>query len=191
MKRCETLALRGRPSWAACRGLFAALLTGLTLAGCAGLGGPGLQPGSSTRADLDRVLGAPAMSWPEPGGGQQLAYPRGPEGFQTWMARVDAEGRLVGIENVLDMPHFARIEPGMSQEQVLRILGPSYPGWTVYFKARDELVWEWRFCDVYSEPARFDVLFDGSTGKVRSTMSMTERLSLPWGRGNRRDWCSR
>ena len=90
-----------------------------------------------------------------------------------------------------DEPLVRNVEKGMSKDEVLRILGPSYPGWTVYFKARDELVWEWRFCDVYSEPARFDVLFDGSTGKVRSTMSMTERLSLPWGRGNRRDWCSR
>ena len=76
-------------------------------------------------------------------------------------------------------------------KNVLRILGPSYPGWTIYYKARDELVWEWRYCDVWSEPARFNVLFDGSSGKVRSTLSRTERLSQPWGRGDRREWCGR
>lgn len=160
----------------------------LTLAGCAGYG---LQPGLSTRADLDRTMGPPAMAWPEAGGGQRLAYPTGPMGFQTWMAQVDAGGRLVVIENVLDMRHFAQVQRGMSQDEVLRLLGPSYPGWTIYFKARDELVWEWRYCDDFMEPARFDVLFDGTTGTVRSTLSSVERMSQPWGQGNRRDWCSR
>ncbi len=103
----------------------------------------------------------------------------------------DAAGRLVSIDNVLQPRYFARIQAGMSPDEVLRVLGPSYPGWTIYFKARDELVWEWRYCDDWSEPARFDVLFDGTSGKVRSTLSITERMSLPFGRGNRRDWCSR
>ena len=58
-------------------------------------------------------------------------------------------------------------------------------------KARDELVWEWRFCDDFQEPARFDVLFDGTSGRVRSTLAQPERFSNPWGRGGRRDWCSR
>jgi len=168
-----------------------ALLVTLALAGCAGFGDMSLQTGISTRADLDHALGPPAMSWREADGGERLAYPRGPMGFQTWMARLDAGGRLVAIENVLDMRHFAQIQAGMSQDEVLRILGPSYPGWTIYFRSRDELVWEWRYCDVFSEPARFNVLFDGTSGKVRTTMSLPERTSQPWGQGNRRDWCSR
>jgi len=168
-----------------------ALLSAVGLAGCAGLGGPPLQPGISTRLDLDRHFGPPAARWREAEGGERLAYPTGPMGFNTWMARTDAAGRLIGIENVLDMQHFAQIQAGMSQDEVLRALGPPYPGWTIYYKARDELVWEWRYCDVWAEPARFDVLFDGTSGKVRTTMSLTERHSMPWGRGNRRDWCSR
>ena len=61
---------------------------------------------------------------------------------------------------------------------------------TLYFAARDELVWEWRWCDDWSEPARFNVLFDGTSGKVRSTASLTERQAV-FGRGDRRSWCSR
>jgi hypothetical protein len=167
------------------------LIAMLLVGGCALPGGPALQPGLSTRADLDRSMGPPAVRWIEADGGERLAYPRGPMGMQTWMARTDASGRLISIENVLDPSHFARIQPGMSQDEVTRTLGPSYPGWTIYYKARDELVWEWRFCDDWAEPARFDVLFDGTSGTVRSTMSTTERLSQPWGRGNRREWCSR
>lgn len=163
----------------------------LLLCGCASLSGPGLQPGVSTRVDIDRIMGPAAMVWSEPNGSEQRAYPTGPAGFQTWMATLDNSDRLVQIENVLDEAHFARIQTGMSQDEVLRVLGPAWPGWTVYYAARDELVWEWRYCDVFREPARFDVLFDGKSGKVRSTLSTPERLSLPWGRGNRRDWCSR
>ena len=170
---------------------LAGVIAALALSGCANLLGPGLQPGVSTRDDLDATLGAPAMRWAEPDGSERLAYPFGPAGFQTWMAVVSPNGRLVSIENVLEETHFARIQAGMSQDEVLRTLGPSYPGWTVYYKARDELVWEWRYCDVFREPARFDVLFDGTTGKVRSTFSSPERIAMPWGRGNRRDWCSR
>jgi hypothetical protein len=68
------------------------------------------------------------------------------------------------------MEHFARIEPGKSdKESVLRLIGPPVPQWTNYFKARDELVWEWQFCDSWNQLARFDVLFDASTGVVRTS----------------------
>ena len=40
-----------------------------------------------------------------------------------------------------------------------------------------------------ANPARTQL--DGTSSKVRSTLSITERMSLPFGRGNRRDWCSR
>ena len=166
-------------------------LAALALGACAHFGGPPLEPGVSTIADLQRSLGTPAMRWREADGGEQLAYPRGPMGVQTWMARTDAAGRLTSIDNVLQPRYFARIQAGMSQDEVLRVIGPSYPGWTIHFKARDELVWEWRYCDDWAEPARFSVLFDATSGKVRTTMSLTERQSLPFGRGDRREWCGR
>lgn len=166
-------------------------LAALALGACAQFGGPPLEPGVSTLADLQRSLGTPAMRWRETDGGEQLAYPRGPMGAHTWMARTDAGGRLVSIDNVMQPRYFARIQAGMSQDEVLRVLGPSYPGWTIYFKARDELVWEWRYCDDWAEPARFSVLFDATSGKVRTTISLTERMSLPFGRGDRREWCGR
>ena len=52
-------------------------------------------------------------------------------------------------------------------------------------------MWEWRYCDDWAEPARFSVLFDATSGKVRTTISLTERQSLPFGRGDRREWCGR
>ena len=133
-----------------------------------------LKPGEARLEDVLRVMGRPAMRWQEPDGSQQLAYPHGPMGMRTEMAWIAADGRLQRIENVLDPKVFARVRAGMDKNQVLRLLGPSYPGWTVYFKARDELVWEWRYCDEWLEPARFDVLFDAGKEVVRSTLSQTE-----------------
>ena len=108
---------------------------------------------------------------------------------------IEAKERLLlnfaSIENVLVPKHFARLREGMTQEDVLRVIGPPFPGWTQYFSARNELVWEWRWCDDFNEPARFNVFFDGKSGKVRTTASLSERQSMPFGRGDRRDWCAR
>ena len=145
------------------------------LAGCASYDGRGLQPGVSSVDEVVALMGKPAMQWKDPDGRMQLAYPRGPEGLQTYMAFIDPQGRLERIEGVLDTKHFARIEPGKSdQASILRLLGPSQPQWTMYFERRDELVWEWRFCDDFRQVARFDVLFDGMSGIVRTTYQRPE-----------------
>lgn len=142
----------------------------LLLAACAGYGGSNLRPGESTLADVIASMGVPAMRWKDPDGREQLAYPRGPEGTQTFMAFIGPDGRLERIEKVLDMAHFARIQNGKSDMAgVLRLLGPVSPNNVAYFKARDELVWSWLFCDAWSQQAYFDVLFDARTGIVRTT----------------------
>ena len=152
------------------------LVAGAALvAGCASYDGRGLQPGVSSVDEVVALMGLPALHWKDPDGRTQLAYPRGPEGLQTFMAFIDAQGRLERIEGVLGTKHFARIEPGKSdQAAILRLLGPSQPQWTMYFERRDELVWEWRFCDDWGQVARFDVLFDGMSGIVRTTYQRPE-----------------
>ncbi|MDD5328796.1 MAG: hypothetical protein PHX38_02250 [Sulfuricella sp.] len=163
--------------------LFAALL-----AGCAAYSGSGLKPGEARLDDVLKTMGQPAMRWQDPAGSVQLSYPRGPMGDHSYMAYIGPDGKLQRIENVLDAKHFARIKPGMTEGEVARILGPAEPAWTVYFKARDELVWEWRYCDEWNELARFNVLFDGGKLMVRSTMSLTEaQRGLCGGDGS--CWC--
>ena len=143
----------------------------LLVSACASYGGNGLKPGESTVAEVEAAMGVPALRWQNPDGSQQLAYPRGPAGFHNFMVTITADGRLRSIENVLDMKHFALIEPGMSEQQVLRILGPAGCG-ASYFPARDERVWVWRYLENSRVTAHFMVLFDGKTAAVRSTMSM-------------------
>lgn len=164
------------------------LLAALLLGACATLGTPGgfgLQPGVHTLTEVEARLGPPSLRWRNADGSEQLAYPQGPAGLQTWMAHGDPSGRLLRLENVLDSSHFSQIRPGQDDhESVLRRLGPPDPGRSVYYEARDELAWEWRFCDDWSRLARLDVLFDASTGKVRSVQQRRElygpRLESPW-----------
>lgn len=164
-----------RNSFSASSWRLAILAGAALLSGCASYDGRGLQPGVSSADDVVAVMGTPAMQWQEADGRRQLAYPRGPEGLQTYMAFIDAQGRLERIEGVLDTKHFARIEPGKSdQATILRLLGPSQPQWTMYFERRDELVWEWRICDDWGQVARFDVLFDGMSGIVRASYQRPE-----------------
>lgn len=142
---------------------------------CAGFGGRGLTPGVSTLPEVVASMGEPAMRWKDPDGREQLAYPTGPAGTETFMAFIDRTGRLERVEPVLNEAHFARIVSGTSdKDAVLRLLGPSPSQWTDYFRARNELVWSWRICDSWNQRAFFDVLFDGTTGIVRSTQQRPE-----------------
>jgi len=153
--------------------LFITILSALLLAACASYSGRGLKPGEAQLEDVLSVMGNPAMRWQDSDSSVRLAYPRG---IHTFMVQMGTDGKLQRIENVMNMKTFAQILPGMTKSRVLRILGPSDPSATAYYKTRDELVWEWRYCDEWNEAARFDVLFDGSKEAVRSTKSLTESL---------------
>lgn len=158
------------------------LILALLITACASHDGRGLKPGVSNLDEVVQLMGEPAMRWQESDGGQLLAYPRGPAGFNTFMVTIGPDGRMTSLHGVLNMKTFALIREGMTQEQVLRILGPSVAAWTIYFERRDELVWEWRYCDPWNEPARFNVLFDNTTKKVRTTQGYPEGKRF-------REWC--
>ena len=154
--------------------LISALIAAMLLAGCASYSGSGLKPGLANLEQVQALMGQPAMRWQDPDGSTQLAYPRGPYGFHTYMVKLGPDGRLQGIENVLDEKSFSRIRAGLSKDEVLRLIGPPDDSRTAYYKARDELAWEWRFRDIYGDPARFIVLFDATAGTVRSSMILRE-----------------
>lgn len=158
------------------RALIAALV--LLLAGCAAYEGRGLRPGDSRAEEVVAVMGTPAMSWQDADGSRQLAYPRGPVGMHTFMVRLAPDGRLISIGNVLDLRHLAMVRPGMGKDEVLRLLGPPDTAMTAYFKARDELAWDWRFIDDFPEPMRMIVLFDATAGTVRSSFYQRELPSF-------------
>ncbi len=149
------------------RGL--AMLGALLVAACAGYGGSDLAPGVSTLPEVRASMGEPAMAWQNPDGSRQLAYPRGPAGTQSFMVYLGPDGRLQRIEKLLDGSQFHRIQPGMSKDEVLRILGPSGAPYTQFYARRNELAWSWLFCNSHNAQEFFDVMFDDATGIVRAT----------------------
>ena len=139
----------------------------LGLAGCATPGSGGLTPGTSTLADVEARLGRPAKTWKNADGSQQLAFPTGPEGTQTFMVFITPDGKLQRIVGVLNEQFFGLIQPGMTQEQVLRLLGPAGAPATPYRRS-DTFAWTWLYCQSQNVMQYFDVSFDAGTGLVRS-----------------------
>lgn len=150
----------------------------ILLSACAGVGGADLKSGSAAVPDVIAALGEPAMVWKDGSGREQLAYPRGPSSSQSFMVFIGADGRLERIEQVINSENFARIKSGASDEEaVQRILGPSLlPPMLSY--ARNELAWEWRYMNILNQRAFFGVLFDASTGLVRTTYQRREYPKL-------------
>lgn len=147
-----------------------ALCTAL-LAGCAMLDRDArLQPGVSREAEVLAIYGQPRRIWPETDGGHTLEYSSQPFGQHCYMVRIAATGQLVSVEDGLSPAGRARIEPGMTPEQVSRRLGTERT--RVFFHLSGEDVWDWTI-----EPEqpgygmRFNVHFkDGRV--VRTTQSM-------------------
>ena len=135
------------------------------ISGCAGYSGSGLKPGIATITDVESSMGQPALAWKNKQGQVvQLAYPRGPAGYVTFMAFFSDAGKLDKIEQVLDERHFALIKTGATKEEVLRIIGPYRD--TNVFSARDELDWNYGYCSQNLQRMAYSVMFDTKTGLV-------------------------
>jgi len=144
------------------------------LAGCATPGRDArLQPGASGEADVVALYGQPTRVWPDAGGGRTLEYSTQPWGQHCYMVHLAADGRLIGVEDGLSPANRARIEPGMTPEQVSRILGTERS--RVFFHLSGEDVWDWTIePDQTGYGMRFNVYF--KEGRVvRAGMSMVFR----------------
>jgi len=132
---------RGLPTVAAALGT-AALVAACMTGGGAYAPDRSIVPGTG-EGDVTRVMGPPTSRYALPGGGTRLEYARGPYGRHTYMIDLDAGGRVTRSEQVLTEANFYRVTPGMSQQDVLLLLGR--PG-EVFGLARNRgVVWNWRY----------------------------------------------
>lgn len=148
--------------------LAALALCGLLLTACATPAR--LQPGVSRSEDVIAAYGQPRRVWPEADGGRTLEYSSQPMGRHCYMVRLDGNGRLLAIEDGLSAANRARVEPGMTPEQVSRLLGTERS--RVFFRLSGEDVWDWTVePDQIGYGLRFNVHFkDGRV--VRTSQSM-------------------
>ena len=101
--------------------LLAATLAALLLA-CAGMGPPKDLNGRS-EAEVVQAMGQPTGRYTMADNGRRLEYAKGPAGRETYMVDLDAQGRVVQVEQVLDVNHFDVINPGMKKDDLLRFIG--------------------------------------------------------------------
>ena len=153
----------------------AALLALILAAGCANFSA--ISPGDSAQTVETRV-GAPGAVWKNADGSEVWEYPLGPAGVQTFMIDVGPDRTVRAVRQVLKEEYFSKVVAGMSRDEVRRLLGRPKEVW--YFPARDEEVWTWRYLEVNYR--LFNVLFDHTSGAVRSTLRLDE-VFLPAGRG--------
>ncbi|MFZ3322302.1 MAG: outer membrane protein assembly factor BamE [Usitatibacter sp.] len=158
-------------------GKVAGVLFCLTAAACASYGGSSLRPGSSTEAEVRATMGAPAAEFTAPDGSRKLFYPRGPMGTDTFLVRVGGDGVMRDIGNVLKDETFNAVEAGMTERDILEMIGP--PGKTMPFPISNTHAWDYRFIDTWGYYAIFSVTFDAN-GVVLS--KLTTRME---GRGRR------
>lgn len=150
-----------------------ALLLALACVACASYDGRGLQPGVSTEAQVRGVMGAPAAEYRDDDGSRVLAYPKGPLGTQTYMARVGPDGVLRSVSQVLNDDVFNQIAPGMTRAQIENLIGP--PGETMSFALSGQVAWDYRYTDAWGYTAIFSVAFDGNGVVVSKFKRRVER----------------
>jgi len=86
-------------------------------------------------------LGKPAANLTGPRG-SRLVFVRGPFGRHSYFVDFDENQKMMGYEQVLTPERFSRIVPGMTQDQVIAIIGPST---VIQGLAMNRVVWSWRY----------------------------------------------
>ena len=163
MLRCRIYALAGVLAFAA---------------GCVHF--PSINPGTPA-SQIRAKFGAPEAVWKNPDGSETWEYPLGPVGVQTYMITLGPDQAVREVLQVLTPEYLENVQPGMSREDVRRMIGK--PRETIYFAARDEEVWTWRIQEHNFRYRRFHALFDRTTGTLRSTMTIDEERSSDDKRG--------
>jgi hypothetical protein len=156
------MRLRGLARWCLLLALPALLVA------CAGMP-ERLAPGTP-RAEIEQRLGRPTAEQAL-AGGTQLQYSRQPAGQQVYNLRLDAQGRLLQVEQVMDRAAFEAIGVDRwTREQVLQRFGR--PALVERVARFDGNIWTYRFLEI-TLPRQAHVHIDPA-GTVRQVMFTDE-----------------
>jgi hypothetical protein len=125
---------------ACCRHLTTLSL--LALIGCSGYAPSAVQTGQS-QDEVVRLMGPPTGRYGLPQGGSRLEYARGPAGRETYMIDLDAQGRVLGWQQVLTEVNLQALPIGIDRDELLRRIGRPGSVWPI---PRQHLqVWNYRY----------------------------------------------
>jgi len=148
--------------------LLCSVLAVFGIAGCKPFAIESIKPGVTTAMEVRDLLGPPAMEWRNDDGSLTWEYSGQPEGTRCHMITIGPDQVVRSVEQVLNEKNFARIQAGMSGDEVRRILGK--PASTQFFSLSQERVWNWRIegGPTITDPYFFTVHFD-TDGQVLRT----------------------
>lgn len=124
-----------------------------------------LEEGVATEVDVRKQFGDPVTVTVEADGSRTMEYPRQPEGWTNYVIKIGPDGKMSSLRQLLNPDNFAKVKPGLSQQEVRNLLGR--PAKTMPFALKQEEVWDWRFKQNGQESKMFSVTFDAA-GKVVS-----------------------
>ncbi len=138
----------------------------LSLAACAGFGGP---PRVATSAEAMDRLGRPTDVRRAPGGDELWDYVKGPSGFVTWRLRIAPGGRVTEVTQLVSEERLMMIEPGKSTKADVELLlgRPS----EIDFLRTGE-AWSWRTL-IGAMPGHIAVTFNPD-GTARERMALRD-----------------
>lgn len=158
------------------RSLGAGALAVLALVGCDAQRIRELEEDVSTEADVRERFGEPDGIWQESDGGHTLEYNRQPMGHQNYMITIGPGGKMTALRQVLAPHNFEKVQPGMDELAVRRLLGK--PAKRMTFDLKQETDWDWNWIDPPNREMIFTATF-GPDGRVKRSGSVEK---LPEGR---------
>ncbi len=138
-----------------------------------------LEEGVSTEADVRRQFGEPVQLTERADGSKLLAYPRQPEGWTNYEAEIGADGKLAALRQLLTEANFAKVQPGMAQPAVAKLLG-RHARELRYATKPGETVWRWHVQRGQDKKV-FDVVFDAGGRVLSANLADDERQTQPGG----------
>lgn len=155
--------------------LLCSFFAALGLSGCDYVNVSELQPGVSTELDVRQRFGPPQEVWKNSDGSVTWEYSRQPEGAECYMITIGPDKVLRAVEQVLNEAGYARVQRGMTGDEVRRLLGR--PASSQFFSLKRETVWEWLIgrggSPTESDPTYFTVTFNDE-GRVVGTGRYTK-----------------
>jgi SmpA/OmlA family protein len=149
--------------------LLTPLLLAAALAGCVNYGS--IAPGT-TADQLSARAGRPAEVWKNADGTETWEYRYAPSGWYTYMVDLGPDHAVRAVHQVLAEEYFAKVTPGMSRDQVRRLLGE--PKDVARYAGQHEEVWSWRFKESNNWYRLFNVHFDQASGAVLRVSRMDD-----------------
>jgi outer membrane protein assembly factor BamE (lipoprotein component of BamABCDE complex) len=153
------------PSWLAAT---TTALVAAVLPACDAVNLPEIKPGITTASEVRSRLGNPGIEFRNEDGSVTWEYSRQPNGVHCYMITIGGDQVVQKMEQVLTEANFAKVRPGMSRDEIRRLLGA--PASKTVFDNLGEDIWEWRIEGMpVMDETYFMVHFDLASGGVKKT----------------------